>query len=1115
MKSRHRIQGVTDSYIYRCALILLFSIIFLSQCERYSVSAARNPEESKSAHNTAYACEGKVLEIECEEGSVIQPIRANYGRFSISICNEHGNLEWEVNCRSPNSYDVISTRCGQQRHCKILTNSSIFADPCPQTQKYLEVHYECKETSSEGKPSTESKSSHSHRTNLTPNELTTDEPLVTKNYRPPVILPTSRPSSTVPSSRSPNVIKNSSPNLTPSLGGSESPPQWPTSRPFAITNPTATPSSSSINAIPTVRSPASSTGQQRAKPSPSGPRGSSSPSLSINPSLSSSPSSAVRWFPSSGTSTPKPSIVTKFSSTSTPTTAIGKRNNNNNRLDTYSTTSRPNQAFFDSLAANSNKTKSGHSTTFTHRNTESPSMISSSSMNKASDKSVTNEPSNFDSYRPVVAAHSDNYLPHPSLTSSSSSPIYCAPIVLRGLRWPQTRIGSTALIRCLVNGTAKWHCPLNSQGSWAASGPDFSRCVSRSGLSKLEKSLESGDSLPSIANLLVEETRPVSSSMVPSSSKQPMFGGDILVVVKLVDDLIQRIQLSTAEISEEKRHELTREMAEYVVKITENLMDTRNALAWQDLEYVEYPPADRDHYEPPSSVSDSRVMMDGGEELRNDASDEGKRTNIANSTFLYLMHLVSGVSDFFPPKQSAQNDLDNANPHVFLVVIGVSCIIAILLFIITFILLLISRVKSHRQTIYKNLCCQLTACELILCVITFQTWTDSSLVVCALLAISLHYLLQSVFNLIVIDCIRVYSCAHDNCDKIGKLLAKRSIALYLITYGLPIVVLISFYLVDPRLIRDASAIVSRPTFPLDISSHSNPFSYRHQLDQTCWFGTGISSVFTSYASLWIYLPVLGAFLASLCVIVATIFGKSVERQHHLSVPGMDMKGSNFYGKVHRWHCTVYLLVVQCAFWSILIMFISSPLNSVALAAIFCTINLVSALSVLYVSFFNSRLVRNNVRKSLTSCYMVTKCFGRGTSDNIGPSPLAPMSTPMTACFYSLDPSHLMSPPSPIVKLTSSSSSSSSARCLHLNGRDDRTCSQETLPIHQINSLGPRHIPEVSPYAPPVPIYRHEYEDIASVMDHYNYGQSRHTNSPYYHTTRSPIYYSERKQVMMN
>lgn len=61
-------------------------------------------------YETAYACEGKVLKIECKDGELIKLIRANYGRFSITICNDHGNTDWSVNCMSPKSLRVLHSK---------------------------------------------------------------------------------------------------------------------------------------------------------------------------------------------------------------------------------------------------------------------------------------------------------------------------------------------------------------------------------------------------------------------------------------------------------------------------------------------------------------------------------------------------------------------------------------------------------------------------------------------------------------------------------------------------------------------------------------------------------------------------------------------------------------------------------------------------------------------------------------------------------------------------------------------------------------------------------------------------------------------------------------------
>lgn len=78
--------------LHRWVRLTLDTPIFVSESIRYE---------------TVYACEGKTLKIECKEGELIKLIRANYGRFSITICNDHGNTDWSVNCMSPKSLRVL------------------------------------------------------------------------------------------------------------------------------------------------------------------------------------------------------------------------------------------------------------------------------------------------------------------------------------------------------------------------------------------------------------------------------------------------------------------------------------------------------------------------------------------------------------------------------------------------------------------------------------------------------------------------------------------------------------------------------------------------------------------------------------------------------------------------------------------------------------------------------------------------------------------------------------------------------------------------------------------------------------------------------------------------
>ncbi|CAH0731584.1 unnamed protein product, partial [Brenthis ino] len=126
-------------------------------------------------YETAYACEGKTLKIGCSEGSVIHLIRANYGRFSITICNDHGNTDWSVNCMSTRSLRVLHSRCSMHQNCSILASTNMFGDPCPNTLKYLEAHYQCVPASTT-----------STTTRPSPPWLITSQPTVWRSTAPPM-----------------------------------------------------------------------------------------------------------------------------------------------------------------------------------------------------------------------------------------------------------------------------------------------------------------------------------------------------------------------------------------------------------------------------------------------------------------------------------------------------------------------------------------------------------------------------------------------------------------------------------------------------------------------------------------------------------------------------------------------------------------------------------------------------------------------------------------------------------------------------------------------------------------------------------------------------------------
>ncbi|XP_076668606.1 latrophilin Cirl isoform X4 [Andrena cerasifolii] len=171
---------------------LVFAWLLTSGC----TVAARNIER----YDTAYACEGKTLSIECGEGKLIHLIRANYGRFSITICNEHGNTDWSVNCMSPKSFRVLNSECNDQQNCSIVASTLQFGDPCPNTHKYLEAHYRCVSaatTTTTSRPS--------------PPWFMTSQPSVWSTAKPTVRPPTRI--STPPAQQPPQPLAPSTPTL--------------------------------------------------------------------------------------------------------------------------------------------------------------------------------------------------------------------------------------------------------------------------------------------------------------------------------------------------------------------------------------------------------------------------------------------------------------------------------------------------------------------------------------------------------------------------------------------------------------------------------------------------------------------------------------------------------------------------------------------------------------------------------------------------------------------------------------------------------------------------------------------------------------------------------------
>ena len=91
--------------------------------------------------HTEFGCEGATVGLECRgEGRHINIVRANYGRFSISVCNPLALSTLDTGCSSEEATSVLlARRCQGRASCQVQVTHQHLPEVCPDTTKYLEV----------------------------------------------------------------------------------------------------------------------------------------------------------------------------------------------------------------------------------------------------------------------------------------------------------------------------------------------------------------------------------------------------------------------------------------------------------------------------------------------------------------------------------------------------------------------------------------------------------------------------------------------------------------------------------------------------------------------------------------------------------------------------------------------------------------------------------------------------------------------------------------------------------------------------------------------------------------------------------------------------------------
>ena len=97
------------------------------------------------AKHQLFGCEGSTLELSCPAGTTISVIRANYGRFSTSVCPGSVISTTNTVCIQPTTLRHIQSLCDAKNSCAVLVSSSQLGQHCPYTEKYLQLLYTCRQ----------------------------------------------------------------------------------------------------------------------------------------------------------------------------------------------------------------------------------------------------------------------------------------------------------------------------------------------------------------------------------------------------------------------------------------------------------------------------------------------------------------------------------------------------------------------------------------------------------------------------------------------------------------------------------------------------------------------------------------------------------------------------------------------------------------------------------------------------------------------------------------------------------------------------------------------------------------------------------------------------------
>ena len=87
------------------------------------------------------ACSGSTMSLSCSSPTIIRIDSAVYGHYDSIVCS---GPDYTTNCHQDGDFDIVDDLCSGEESCDINVGIDTFgSDPCPNSQKYLDLTYTC------------------------------------------------------------------------------------------------------------------------------------------------------------------------------------------------------------------------------------------------------------------------------------------------------------------------------------------------------------------------------------------------------------------------------------------------------------------------------------------------------------------------------------------------------------------------------------------------------------------------------------------------------------------------------------------------------------------------------------------------------------------------------------------------------------------------------------------------------------------------------------------------------------------------------------------------------------------------------------------------------------